>query len=180
MDNSTENVTLISAFVNDILNIYKGKRRFEEKLQKMTEGYDLSDPMAPVPMKLYNDICNWIEDEIGVINTKKVGKQIGETAYANKVQMNLVKEGCSPAEMMEALKKVASIVIQDPKNRGWEIVENQDKKIVMRRTQTFNSTLQFGLLHGLMKKTNALGVNITYDKSVANGDSYDDYLITWS
>lgn len=179
MDNTTENVTLIAAFINDVLSLYQGKPRFEDKLKGFTVGHDLSDPMGQVPMQVYNDMCDWIESEIGVINTKKVGRKIGDTAHASMMQMSLVKEDSTPQEMMEALKQVAEMVIQDPKKRGWEIIEKEEKKLVMRRTQTFNSTLQFGVLTGLMKKTKSVGVNISYLKSVENGDEFDDYQITW-
>ncbi|MFK7951757.1 MAG: hypothetical protein AB8B73_02850 [Ekhidna sp.] len=179
MDNSTENVTLIAAFVNDVLNIYKGKRRFEEKLSDMTKDLDLTEPMNMVPMKVYNDMIDWIEQDIGEINTKKVGRQIGETAYQSMLQMNLVKADCTPMEMMSALKQVAEMVIADPKGRGWEIIDSGDQHIVMRRTQTFNSTLQFGLLDELMKKTSGRGTKVSYEASVKMGAEFDDYRVVW-
>ena len=70
-------------------------------------------------------------------------------------------------------------MIQDPEGRVWEIREVKERSIVMRRTQAFNSTLQLGLLRGLVQKTGARVVEVKYLRSVAEGADYDDYLITW-
>lgn len=179
MNNSTENVTLIAAFVLDIISQYDGKPEFQNHLKKMAADYDLSDPMRHVPMQLYNDMCGWIERQIGETNAKRLGRKIGNTAYQSMIQMDLVKEGASPLELMEGLKKVAELVIIDPEKRGWEITERRRKEIVMRRTQTFNSVLQFGLLDELIRKTSVYSPKVEYAKSVANGDEYDEYSITW-
>jgi hypothetical protein len=71
------------------------------------------------------------------------------------------------------------MMIKDPEKRGWEIVETGPKHIVMRRTQTFNSTLQFGLLDELVRKTKVVSPRVEYIKSVAEGDEFDDYKISW-
>jgi hypothetical protein len=49
----------------------------------------------------------------------------------------------------------------------------------MRRTQTFNSSLQFGLLETLISKTGVLFPSVDLQKSVEKGDEYDEYLISW-
>lgn len=179
MNNSTENVTLISAFVLDILSLYDEKPEFQNHLKKMASGYDLSDPMKHVPIELYNNMCNWIENQIGQTNAKLLGRKIGNTAFQSMLQMNLVEAGASPLEIMQALKKVAEMVIIDPEKRGWEILGSGNREIVMRRTQTFNSTLQFGLLDELIRKSGVFSPKVEYVKSVANGDEFDDYKITW-
>lgn len=179
MNNSTDNVTLIAAFVNDVINLYDGKPEFQNHLKKMTKDLDLSDPMKHVPMATYNEMCYWIEDQIGQANTKKLGRRIGETAYTNMLAMGLVKENATPTEMMEALQTVAATVIKDPEKRGWEIVESGPKYIIMRRTQTFNRTLQFGLLDELIRKTKVLSPKVEYVKEVSKGDEYDEYKISW-
>jgi hypothetical protein len=63
-----------------------------------------------------------------------------------------IQSGAMPSEMMEGLAKVASAMIKDTQKRGWKIIEDSPKHIIMRRTQTFNSTLQFGLLDELFRK----------------------------
>ena len=178
MDNSTEGVTLAAVFISDILKLYDGKSD-QSTLKNMAADYDLSSPMNQVPMQLYNDMCHWIESEIGEANTRRVGRKIGETAYQGMVAQNMLGHEPSPADVMEALAKVASLMIQDPKSRGWEIIETEKKHIIMRRTQTFNSTLQLGLLEGILRKTKAIAPRVSYVKMVEKGDEFDEYKITW-
>lgn len=178
MDNSTENVTLIAAFVNDILELYKDKTDYL-KLKAMASGLDLSDPMKHVSMATYNDMCNWIEKEIGKANTRMLGRKIGETAYQSMVGFNMVNDDTTPVEMMKALQQVALSVIQDPKKRGWEILSEGPKEIVMRRTQTFNGTLQLGLLDTLVRKTKVVSPSVDMIKEVDLGAEFDEYKITW-
>lgn len=179
MNNSTEGVKISAAFIQDIINIYEGKDEFQSHLKKMTEGYDLSNALNFVPMELYNNMCNWIESQIGKVNTKRVGRKIGETAYQGMLANGFVNSGATPQEMMQALQKVASVMIKDPEKRGWEIVESAPKFIILKRTQTFNSTLQFGLLDELIRKTNVLSPRVEYVKEVAAGDEFDEYKIQW-
>lgn len=179
MDNSVENVTLIAAFVKDVIDKYDGKPEFQNELKKIASGLDLSDPMKQVPMEVYNKMCDWIENQIGVTNTKILGRQIGNTAYQSMIGMGIVTTSATPVEMMEGLKKVASMTIKDPKGRGWEIMDKGPKHIVMRRTQTFNGTLQFGLLDELIRKTKVLSPKVELIKSVKDGDEFDDYKISW-
>jgi hypothetical protein len=179
MDNSTENVTLYAAFVNDILNVYKDKDDYHQVLSKMVEGYDLKEPFNKVPIKLYNQMCDWVETNIGKANTKKVGRQIGKTAFDGMVAYKLINEKPTPTQVMEGLVTVAAQMIQDPKKRGWQIVQSSEKSILMRRTQTFNSSLQFGLLETLIYKSGVFSPTVEYFKSVAAGDHYDEYLISW-
>jgi hypothetical protein len=178
MDNSTENVTLIAAFVSDVINLYEGKTD-QKILKTMASQYDLTDPMKQVPMSVYNDMCNWIEEKVGKANARLLGRRIGETAYQSMVAQKMVNKDTTPGEMMQALKVVASALIKDPKKRGWEIVKNEPKEIIMRRTQTFNGTLQLGLLDTLIRKTNATYPKVELIKEVELGHEYDEYRITW-
>ncbi len=180
MDHSTDNVTLAAAFVNDVLDIYKQKSSTDyEILKKMTTGLDLSNPMNMVPIEVYNAMCNWIESQVGQANAKLVGRQIGRTAYEAMKSFKMISDKSTPLEVMNALVTVAGTMIKDPKGRGWVILESHPKSIVMRRTQTFNGTLQFGLLDEIIRKTGVLSPKIEYLRSVANGDEFDDYKITW-
>lgn len=178
MDNSTEGVTLIAAFVSDVINLYEGKSD-QTTLKKMAADLDLSDPMKHVPMETYNKMCNWIETQVGKANARLLGRKIGETAYGSMVSMKMVNDNTTPSEMMKALQQVAVTVIKDPKRRGWEILEDKPKEIVMRRTQTFNGTLQLGLLDTLIRKTKVLSPSVDMIKEVALGHEFDEYRITW-
>ena len=179
MDNSTENVTLFAVFINDILKNYEAKRDDYEELFALVEGYDLTDPFSKVPIQLYNDLCRWIEDNLGKFNLIRVGRNVGETVYDSLIQNNLLSEKSTPLETMQALKGAAETMVQDEKKRGWEILEHTNNSILMRRTQTFNSQLQIGLLDGLVRKTKKSGVKVEYTKKLEDGADFDEYIITW-
>lgn len=177
MNNSTENVTLIAVFVSDVLSFYP--QADYPELYALVAGHDLSQSMNLVPMQVYNDVCAYVENNIGKVSIKRVGRKIGESAYAAMQQQGLLGEKNSPLQIMEALATVAKAVIQDPQGRGWDILDAGASSLVMRRTQTFNSTLQFGLLETLLYKSGAASPKVSYRTSVENGDEFDEYLLTW-
>jgi hypothetical protein len=145
----------------------------------MADTVDLSEPFNKVPIQVYNDMCAWIEMELGKFNLVRVGRKIGETVYQGMIDNGLIKSGATPLQVMESLVIVANEVIQDPEKRGWEIVKHAKNNIIMRRTQTFNRNLQFGLLDGMIRKSGVGGVNVDYVNSIESGAPYDEYLITW-
>lgn len=177
MNISFEGVTLNAAFINDILGYYD-KDEYKE-LHSLAAGYDLSQPDNHIPMKVYNDLCSWIEKALGKFNLIRVGRKIGETVYQVFVQFNMIGENATPSDIMKALKIAASTMIQDPEGRGWEIIADEPKRIIMRRTQTFNNQMQLGLLDGLSRKSNASGVKVDFCKEIALGDEFDEYEISW-
>jgi hypothetical protein len=180
MNTSTEQVTLAAAFINDVLTIYKEKSQKDyDILLKMTEGLNLSNPMNMAPIEVYNKMCDWIETQVGQANARLVGRQIGRTAFEAMKSFKMVTDKSTPLETMKALATVASTMIKDPQGRGWEIVESAPKYITMKRTQTFNGTLQFGLLDEIIRKTGVMAPKVEYLKSVANGDEFDVYKISW-
>lgn len=180
MNNSTENVTIAATFIIDILEIYKTKSEKDYKvLKKMTDGLNLSNPMNMVPISVYNEMCDWIEQQLGQANTRIVGRQIGKTAFDAMKNNNLLNEKSTPLCMAKALQIVATSMIKDSQKRGWEILESAPKHIVLRRTQTFNSTLQFGLLDELVRKVGVSFPKVEYLQSVKNGDEFDEYKISW-
>jgi hypothetical protein len=181
MNHSTEGVTLYALFINDILNLYKDKKEEFAPLFQMAEGYDLSDPFNKVPMQVYNDMCSWLERELGTFNLIRVGRQIGESVYNSLKANNITNEKSTLLDYMKALVYAASTMIQDPLKRGWEIVSYDENSIRMRRTQTFNSKLQLGLLSGLVYKCkNVFGVTVDYQEKEADGAEYDIYIIRWT
>lgn len=179
MDTSTENVTLCAVFVSDILHVYQDKKAEYPALFNYAQDYDLSQPFDHVPIQVYNDICKWIEMNLGRVSTKRLGREIGKTVYNSLQQNKLINAHPHPHEIMQALAKVASQMIKDPKKRGWEIREKKPKSVLMRRTQTFNSTLQFGLLESLIFKSGVYSPLVELVKSVDKGDEYDEYLVSW-
>lgn len=179
MNNTTEGVTLSSAFIKDILDLYEGKESLQNELKEMATGIDMSSAMKFAPMETYNKMCDWIEQQIGQVNTKRLGRKIGNTAHHGMLANGFITSDATPSQMMNGLAQVAAAMIKDPLKRGWEILENKPKYIIMRRTQTFNSTLQFGLLDELIRKTKVVSPKVEYVKSVANGDEFDEYKISW-
>lgn len=180
MDQSTEGVTLYAVFINDILKLYEDKKdQFAGPLFEMAKSHDLSNPFNKVPMQVYNDMCQWLEKALGPASLKKVGVQIGETVYDALIKNGNFSKNPTPLEIINGLVYVASQMIQDSKKRGWVVVKSTPTSILMRRTQTFNSVLQVGLLRGLVQKTSVKFVDVNYAASVAEGAPFDEYLITW-
>jgi hypothetical protein len=70
-------------------------------------------------------------------------------------------------------------MIEDPEGRGWEILADTSVSLHMKRTQTFNSKLQFGLLEGLIQKAKVSKVKVSYLKEVSEGDEFDEYFVAW-
>ncbi|MEL6538888.1 MAG: hypothetical protein AAFQ98_25960 [Bacteroidota bacterium] len=180
MDHSTEGVTLLAVFISDVLKNYQPNREDYEELFAKVKGMDLSDPNRMVPMQIYNDLCQWIEDNLGKFNLIQVGRNVGETAFAAMVAEGLINEDtATPIEVLQGIQAASKTMIHDPKGRGWEILDKGDHYIIMRRTQTFNSKLQLGLLSGLVRKTNVSGVNVDYERRLEDGADFDDYRISW-
>jgi hypothetical protein len=177
---TTENITLYAVFVNDILNLYRDKKdEFAQPLFRMAGKYDLSDPFNKVPLELYNGMCEWLEKQLGPANLRKVGVQIGETVFDALSKSGSLPATPKPIDLLNGLVYAAANMIQDPERRGWEVLKVEEKSIIMRRTQNFNSILQLGLLKGLVQKTGVRMVEVKYLRSVAEGAEFDDYLITW-
>ena len=180
MNNSTEGVTLYAGFIFALLSCYERSRTtFAEGLFEMAEGLDPDQPTALAPMQLYNDMCLWIEENLGAANLRRAGAAIGDKAYGQMLEDGGVGSNPSPLDMLTELKRVASVMIQDPLDRQWELLEVQDDFIVFRRTQTFNCILQEGLLHSLVKRTGETIVDVDHVSCTRRGDDFCDYRITW-
>lgn len=180
-DLTTTGVTLFAGFVNDLLSLYEHQRQSTAReLFAMADGVDLSQPTNPVPMHLYNEMCAWIERRLGPANLRRAGERIGARAYEQMTRDGALGENPSPRRILEELVRVAGLMIQDPKGRGWELLAAEEKRAVMRRTQSFNPVLQEGLLRSLVSKTGVIFPQVRYLQSVAKGDPYDDYEIVWT
>ncbi|MHC1703980.1 MAG: hypothetical protein AB9846_08730 [Tenuifilaceae bacterium] len=49
----------------------------------------------------------------------------------------------------------------------------------MRKTQPFNTTLQIGLLDGLICKSGVFGIQMVLQKEGKLGAEFDEYMISW-
>lgn len=180
MDTSVENVTLNAWAVTDILDTYRNKRQDYGELFEMANGLDLSMPNNKVPLRVYVEMCNWVENKLGKFNLIKIGRSIGESTYGVMLNNKMVSEtNSTPLDIMKALIITAQKGVQDPKKRGWEIVESAEKSIVMRKTQIFNTHIQLGLLDALVRKGKVFGVKVDLLKEQSNGAEFDEYIITW-
>lgn len=179
MNHSTENVTLFAAFINDVLRQFEGKQDDYHELFDLAKGLDLSDPFAKVPMQVYNDMCQWVEDNLGKFTLIRIGRNIGETIHGAFIQNKMISQDATPLQIMEALVIAAASMIQDPEGRGWVIAESGPHEIIMRRTQTFNSKLQLGLLDGLVRLSHVSGVKVEYVQEIENGAEFDEYRVSW-
>ena len=181
MDTRVEGVTLWAGFISDILIHYEEHRAgFAKPLFDMVENVDLSDPTRPVPMTLYNDLCRWVEQRVGPSNTKKLGIAIGNRAYGEMMRRGSFGDKITPLDILTELKKIASVMIQDPHERGWEIVSTQMREIIMRRTQTFNCLLQEGLLRSLVERTGVKAPSIVHESCTRKGHDFCEYRVTWA
>lgn len=95
------------------------------------------------------------------------------------IDTNMVNPESKPLEVMKALVQMVQKGVHDPRRRGWEIVAFSEKSIQMRKTQFFNTHIQVGLLDTLVRKCKVYGVQVNLVKEQANGDDFDEYLITW-
>jgi len=179
MDKSTENVTVIAGVINDILKNYQDKRQDYVELFNLANGYDFTKPTNKIPLQVYIDMCDWIENKLGKFNLIRIGRNIGESTYEMMLTKKLIVGKPTPLDTMNALIITAQQGVQDPKKRGWEIVSHTDKSILMRKTQNFNAVLQIGLLDALIRKTGVSGVRVDLNSEVRIGAEYDQYLISW-
>jgi len=181
MDNSTEKVTLLAVFINDVLTEVEKLNVDKTPIATMTKGYDLTNPYNHVPITIYNNLCAWVEETLGEPTIIAVGRNIGETVYQTLNENGIIQANSSPIDVIEGLIIAAASMIQDDKERGWEVVHTDNTSIQMKRTQTFNSKLQFGLLKGLVSKCASVkNVEVSYLSQVANGNEFDKYLVQWT
>jgi hypothetical protein len=174
-----EGVTLYTAFIFDVLEQYEGMDTTCAPLFAMAQGLDKKNPAAPASMKLYNDVCTWIETHLGPKNIRRSGRAIGARAYDQMIKDKSLGPNPTPQAILHELKRVASLMIQDPKGRGWEILEMAQERALMRRTLNFNCFLQEGLLLSLVERTGVLNPQVVHRRCTRKGAEFCDYEIAW-
>lgn len=179
MDVQINNVTIDAWTISDILKNYQGKESEYKELFDMVKGYDLSRTSNRLPISLYVDMCNWIENKLGKFNLIKIGRNIGESTYRVMIETNLANDSSSPLEIMNALVITTLKGVRDEKKRGWIVLEHADRKIIMRKTQVFNANIQLGMLDYLVRKAKVMGVKVELVAEISKGSEFDDYQITW-
>lgn len=181
MDNSTDRVSVFAGFITDLLAHYQDIAATTGKgLFAIATDLDLSKPTNKVPIATYNAMCEWIVDNLGPANIRKTGSIIGARIYRQMVETKNINEDTPPVDIFRAFKQTAESMVQDPKGRGWTILDSGDNYCVLRRTHTYHPVLQEGLLKSLIQQRKGIQiVRLEYLKSVAAGDEFDDYKISW-
>ena len=180
MDASTEGVTLYAGFLFSLLVPFeKNRETFAAPLFEMAKDLAPDQPTALLPIARYNQMCTWIEDTLGPASLRRAGVAIGDRAYDQMTADGSLGANPTPAEILGELKRVADLMIQDPKGRGWEILKSEPDSILMRRTQSFNCYLQDGLLLSLVKRTGVTVPIVDQTTCARLGDEFCEYRIRW-
>ena len=177
MNNSTAGVTLMTGFVFDVLAEYQGVRKMCSPAFELAASLDSSRLDEWCSIDIYNGVCTWVEENVGTSSIRRAGTAIGA-----RVHETMIKRGThanDPVAMMKALRTLATQVIRDPHQRGWELTQQEPKQIQMRRTQTFNCILQEGMLLALLERTGVLMPSVRHARCTRQGDEFCDYEIRW-
>jgi len=177
-DESTDGVTLLSGFIFDVLDEFEGMRRVCAPAFAMADSLDPTDPQAWAPISLYNDICDWLERNIGTATVRRAGEAIGRRVFSAMVEAGKLTDP-TPQMMMESLVWAASTMIRDPKGRGWDLLDASDGRLTMRRTQSFNCMLQEGLLLSLVERCDVLMPSVTHRACTRKGHAFCEYDLAW-
>jgi hypothetical protein len=179
MDESTAGVTLHSAFILKVVEPFRDMERLCAPLFEMVRPLDGALPRDPAPIALYNDVCKWIEKNLGAASVRAAGHAIGKNAFERMRREGAIDEHTIPSEALAALSRAVLVTIQDPKKRGWEIRENADGRVAMRRTQTFNCVMQEGVLLAIVAGTGVTLPRVEHVRCTRRGDEYCEYEIRW-
>lgn len=180
MNTSTEGVTLMAAFISGIIETLKHLGEDTTELEKMVTNINLENPFDFVPIEHYNKVCNWVENHLGKEKTIEAGFFVGKTAFDSLVENGVIEESSSPFEILRGIDVAAGSMVDDPEGRGIEIIEEGENHAIMRRTQTFNGTLQIGVLQGILSKSILKNVTVGYLEEVAKGAEFDIYKVEWN
>jgi hypothetical protein len=179
MDESTDGVTLYASFVLKVVEPFREMERLCTPLFEMVEHLRQADPNSPAPISLYNDACAWIEGNLGAASVRAAGQVIGRNAFTRMRREGAITLDMGPAETIAALTRAVRVTIQDPRKRGWELLENSEGRVLVRRTQTFNCVMQEGVLLALIEGTRAVMPRVEHVRCTRTGDDYCEYEVRW-
>lgn len=175
-----DRATCSALLVRKILDQYKNTcGDITKELFKKASQYDMNDPNAQIPLSFVNELIEWIEKEFGQANLKMIGSILGETAYEELKSRNVLPEKATPKEVIEKLILVVQALIQDPFNRKLQVLEIQNNFARVRRSQTFHTTVQTGIIESFIRKAGVNFPRTRLIKDYTKGPAYDEYEITW-
>lgn len=179
MDESTEGVTLWGGFVFTVVEQCRGMERVCAPVFERVKHLDPEDPRAPVPIALYNEICDWIEQNLGAASVRGAGTAIGKGYVARLRRERELRIDSTPIDALHALARAVVVTITDPKRRGWEVLDAVDGSARVRRTQTFNCTMQEGVLLAVVESAGALMPRVEQVRCTRKGHEFCDYDVRW-
>jgi len=179
MDDSTDGVTLYASFVFAVVDPFRDVQRHCAPLFEMVRGIDPGEPKRLVPMAVYNDVCAWIEQNLGVASVRAAGSAIGRGAFQRLRREGEIGAEATPAEALAALARAVLTTVQDPKRRGWDILEANDGYVVIRRTQSFNCVMQEGVLLSLVEGTGVTMPRVEHLRCTRRGEEFCEYEVRW-
>ncbi len=180
MDSSTDGVTLYSAFITGIVDQYKHDAPLYATLRDLARRADASDPLKPAPMADYNALCDYLERRFGAPELARAGGVVGAHAYVQMTLDGKLGRSPGPVQVLTELKRVADVMIQDPKGRGWTILESGASSLRLRRTQSFNCMLQEGLLVSLVERTGVRNIQVKHAPCTRQGAEFCEYTVSWT
>jgi hypothetical protein len=178
VNTSTQGVTLISAYVFEVLAEYQNVRKMCGPAFELAAGLDASRGDEWCSIDVYNGICAWIEENVGSSSVRRAGAAVGARLHDRMVSRGL-SPTAEPLAVFKMLQMFASQVVRDPHGRGWEIHPREPRLIEMRRTQTFNCIVQEGILLSLVEKTGVLMPAVQQVRCTRQGDEFCDFEVRW-
>jgi hypothetical protein len=180
MDESTDGVTMHSIFILKVVEPFRDMERLCGPLFEMIRPVEEALPRDPAPITLYNDACEWIEKNLGGASVRAAGETIGKNAYSRMRKSGEVADGAPLGDVYRALAAAVLLTIQDPKKRGWQVLEDSDARVVMRRTQTFNCVMQEGVLLSIARESGVTLPRVEHLRCTRRGDEFCDYEVRWT
>lgn len=178
MDHSTRDVTLLSGFLFDVAGAYRGRPIFHE-IDGMLRNFDPQRPDDWAPMSDYNRLCEWVEQRVGSVSVQRGGEAISARVHAHLLGEGAFGGRPSAGDLLREAERLARVLIRDPKGRGWQLLEERPFEAFVRRTQTFNCTLQEGVLRALLEQGGFASVLVDHVRCVRRGDPFCDYRVSW-
>ncbi len=182
MNDMTKSTTLKAAWVTHLLQEIQQRPEPIDNtvLMDYCEAYDLGQSSCMVPLQVYQDICDWIEQELGEQAILEIGFQIGENTFQDLMEEGKIDAQAKPQRLLEELQTTTDTMVRDPRGKNWEIAEIQEQSIKMSLNQNFHSKLQLGLLRGFVQKCTSINeVEVSYQPKETAENGQEECIIYW-
>ncbi len=174
-----DTVTLNASLVFALLDQYEHLQGAVRPIFELAQQLDRQRPDAPAPIKVYNDICAWLEKQYGPASLREAGRALGAGMHALLLQDGALGLRPTPNALFEALRRKVAVLVQDPSRRGWEILESGEQRVRLRLTQSLNCMLQDGLLYALLEQSGAMLPRVNHVRCTRQGAPFCEYEALW-